>query len=55
MLDKASESLKQTLWLDEPLSHEGGLQDNPHTPTNSLTWRFCMRCSSWRCSAVVNL
>lgn len=25
------------------------------TPMNSLTWRFCMRCSSMRCSLAVNL
>lgn len=31
------------------------LKEVSRTPINSLTWRFCMRCSSMRCSAVVNL
>lgn len=29
----------------------GGIYSWRRTPINSLTWRFCMRCSSWRCSA----
>lgn len=31
-----------------------GAEDR-RTPMNSLTWRFCMRCSSMRCSLAVNL
>lgn len=32
-----------------------GIRCGMHTPINSFTWRFCMRCSRVRCSACVNL
>lgn len=53
MLDETAEGLAD--WLVGMFLTRGRRNGGIHTPMNSLTWRFCMRCSSWRCSACVSL
>jgi molybdenum cofactor biosynthesis enzyme MoaA len=52
VLDKTAESLydKDQYYIDSR-----DLSGDKHTPINSLTWRFCMRCSRVRCSAAESL
>lgn len=47
---------KKGQWMKEQRGREKrGIRGGMHTPINSFTWRFCMRCSRVRCSACVNL